>query len=183
MKAKKADVIFHPVRMRMVQAFFGDRRLTVHQLAGLLEGVAIATVYRHLNRLVEAQVLQVVEERPTRGTVEKVYALAGEQAASFSADDTRQASANEQKHNFNILLTTLQSDYERYLDQETYDPHPDGVMIRQRALNLTDDEALTLNEALKAVLAPYIGRPLEGERRRRMLTLLDLPIVESPMPE
>ena len=121
MNEKKADVIFHPVRMRIVQALFGERRLTAQQIAALIEGPSIATLYRHLNRLIDAQVIQVVEERPIRGTVEKVYALAGEQAASFSADESRQASANEQKHNFNILLGTLQGDYERYLDQGTRD--------------------------------------------------------------
>jgi DNA-binding transcriptional ArsR family regulator len=178
----KADVIFHPVRMRIVQSLFGDRRLTAQQIAAVLDGPSIATLYRHLNRLVDAEVIAVVEERPVRGTLEKVYALANDQAASFSADEVRQSSPDEQKHNFSILLGTLLGDYERYLDQPGFDPPEDGVMIRQKALNLTDDEARALSSALKAAFAPYIANPLEGSRRRRMLTMLLLPIVEPITP-
>lgn len=178
MAENKADVIFHPVRMRIVQSLFGERRLTAQQIAAVLDGPSIATLYRHLNRLVDAEVIVVVEERPVRGTLEKVYALANDQAASFSADEVRQSSPEEQKHNFSILLGTLLSDYERYVSQPAFDPPEDGVMIRQKALNLTDDEARALSSALKAAFAPYASNPLDSSRRRRMLTMLLLPTVE-----
>jgi hypothetical protein len=181
MAESKADVIFHPVRMRIVQALFGDRTLTAHQIADVLEGPSIATLYRHLNRLVAAEVIRVVEERPVRGTLEKVYALANDQAATFSAEEVRQSSPDEQRHNFNILLGTLRGDYERYLGQASYDSPDDAVMIRQKALNLTDEEARELSKALKAAFAPYAQNPLDGSRRRRMLTMFLLPLVE-PLP-
>ena len=183
MAEKKADVIFHPVRMRIVQALFGDRRLTARQIADVLGGPSIATLYRHLNRLVRAGVIAVVEERPVRGTLEKVYALAGDQAATFSADEVRQFSRDEQVRNFNVLAGTLVGDYERYLGQDSFDPPSDAVVIRQKALNLTDDEARELSGALKAAFAPYVDNPLDGARRRRMLTFLLLPLVEpAPSP-
>lgn len=185
MREKKADVIFHPVRMRVVQALFGSRRLTAHQLVGLLDGPSLATLYRHLNRLVAAGVVAVVEERPVRGTVEKVYALANDQAATFSAEEVQQLSRGEQMRNFHVLVGTLLGDYERYLDQEAFDPPEDAVVIRQEALNLTAEEARELSSALKAAYAPYRQNPPDAPRRRRMLTLTLLPVVEPlpPTPE
>jgi DNA-binding transcriptional ArsR family regulator len=182
MVEKKADVLFHPVRIRITQALFGDRRLTAQQIAEALDGVSLATLYRHLNRLVEAGVVAVVEERPVRGAVEKVYAMAGAQAASFSEEDARQFGPEEQKRNFNVLMGTLIGDYERYIGEPTSDLREDGVLIRQKALNLTDDEARELSAALKAAFAPYVGNALTPSRRRRMLTLLLMPVVEPLTP-
>src|SRR5690348_17278201 len=71
---KKTDIVLHPVRMRILQNL-ATRNLTPLQLAEELVNVPQATLYRHLNKLVEAGVLLVVEERPVRGTVEKVYGL------------------------------------------------------------------------------------------------------------
>jgi hypothetical protein len=47
--------------------------------------------YRHINRLAEGGVLEVVDERPIRGTVERVYAVAETGGASLSTADLEQA--------------------------------------------------------------------------------------------
>ncbi len=180
MKDNKSDAIFHPVRIRIVQALFGKRALTAQQLVQVVEGTSIATLYRHLNRLVEAGILAVVEERPVRGTLEKVYALAHDKAADIEQDEVQQLNGEEQMRNFTTLIGTLLNDYQRYLGQEQINPYSDGVMIRQVALNLTDDEAREVNTALKEIIAPYRQKPADPTRRRRMVTLLSLPIVETP---
>src|SRR5437868_1029394 len=100
MEETRADVIFHPVRIRILQALFGGRTLTAQQLVEALDGPSIATLYRHLNRLVQAGILAVVEERPIRGTQEKVYALAHDQAATFTADEVRQISREDRMRHF-----------------------------------------------------------------------------------
>src|ERR1700761_3747624 len=70
-----ADLLLHPVRLRLVKAFLGDRTLTARQLATELPDVPPATIYRHLGRLAHAGVLRVVAERRVRGTVERTYGL------------------------------------------------------------------------------------------------------------
>ena len=49
---KKTDIILHPVRMRILQNL-ATRNLTPLQLAEELVNVPQATLYRHLNKLVE----------------------------------------------------------------------------------------------------------------------------------
>ena len=67
------DVLMHPVRMRIMVALAGQQ-LTAQQLMTLLPDIAQATLYRHLSVLTEQQVLEVVEERPVRGTVDEAHA-------------------------------------------------------------------------------------------------------------
>src|SRR5258708_12373736 len=75
MAMTKADLIIHPGRLRIIQAFGGGRRLTAQELAALVPDIPRASLYRHLNLLVDAGVLAVVEERPVRAIQERVYSL------------------------------------------------------------------------------------------------------------
>src|SRR5580693_5731593 len=67
-----ADLLLHPVRLRIVKAFLGERALTVKQLAAELADVPAGSIYRHVARLTEAGVLQVVAER--RGDFDRYIA-------------------------------------------------------------------------------------------------------------
>src|SRR3954449_8021597 len=90
---KKTELLMHPVRMRILMAV-ATRNLTPLQLAEELVNVPQATLYRHLNKLVQAKILRVVEERPVRGTVEKVYGINYE-TIKLGNQDLLQASREE----------------------------------------------------------------------------------------
>src|SRR5450759_4325212 len=92
------DLLLHPVRRRIVQAFLGDRALTTSGLSAELADIPAASLYRHVARLVDAGVLAVVAERRVRGALERTYVLrltaariGPDQLAALSADDHRQA--------------------------------------------------------------------------------------------
>ena len=70
-----ADLLLHPLRLRIVQTFLGDRQLTTGQLLAEIDGIPPATLYRQVATLAKAGVLTVVGERQVRGTVERTYAL------------------------------------------------------------------------------------------------------------
>src|SRR5437763_14481121 len=93
-----ANLLLHPVRLRIVEAFLGDRALTTSDLAAELADVPSASLYRHVARLVDAGVLAVVAERRVRGALERTYVLrlspatvGLDEVAAMSADDHRQA--------------------------------------------------------------------------------------------
>lgn len=81
-----ADLLLHPIRLRIIQAFLGDRALTTTELRAELPDVAPATLYRQVARLVGAGVLGVVAERRVRGATERTYVL---RASSASVDLVR----------------------------------------------------------------------------------------------
>ena len=179
MQENRADIIFHPIRIRVVQALFGERRLTAQQLVAILEGPSIATLYRHLNRMVQAGILAVVEERPIRGTFEKVYALAHDQAATFQEEEVRPIGREDRMRHFTTLVGALLNDYDRYLGHSEAAPGEDvGVILRQEALYVTEEEARRISMAFRETLAPYMQNPPESVRQRHLLTTILLPVVE-----
>ena len=81
-----ADLLLHPVRLRIVEAFLVDRALTTSQLRAELPEVPAGSLYRHVARLVAGGVLSVVSERRVRGALERTYVLRTS-AARLSADE------------------------------------------------------------------------------------------------
>src|SRR6185436_8294397 len=69
------DLLLHPARLRVLQAFLGDRTLTVADLRAELPDVPAASLYRHVGVLADAGVLTVVGERKVRGAAERSYRL------------------------------------------------------------------------------------------------------------
>ena len=183
MKENKADIIFHPVRIRIVQALFGGRQLTADQMVKILHGPSIATLYRHLNRLVEADIIAIVEERRVRGAVEKVYALAGSLAAEFNADEMQQSSPDDQMRHFTTLTGTLLNDFAQHLEHDPAGWASEGTFVRQEALNLTDEEARQMRNALMEALTPYLLNLPAPSRRRHLLTAILLSVIEMPVIE
>src|SRR5687767_10526142 len=70
-----ADILLHPVRLRIVQALSDGRALTTSELCARLPDASKATVYRHVALLAAHGFLVVHGERRVRGVVERTYRL------------------------------------------------------------------------------------------------------------
>src|SRR5919199_2632716 len=134
-----AELLLHPVRLRILQAFLGDRQLTTGQLGELLPDVASATLYRQVATLAEAGVLEVTEERRVRGAAERTYRLRLE-AAVVGPEEAAQLTPEQHRQAFTTFIAGLLGDFDHYLDRGDVDPGRDRVGYRQAALYLTDDE-------------------------------------------
>jgi hypothetical protein len=171
---QSADLLLHPVRLRIVQAFLGDRALTTTQLSAELSDVPAASLYRHVARLVSADVLQVVAQRRVRGAVERTYVLRLAAArvglaelAAMSTDDYRQM--------FVAYAAGLLADFDRYLERPEVDLVKDGVAFAIEGLWLDDAEFAELMRELYQVLQPRRANAPKPGRRRRLLASVLLP--------
>jgi hypothetical protein len=174
-----ADLLLHPVRLRVVQAFLGDRTLTTADLRSELPDVPVATLYRHVGVLADAGVLAVVGERKVRGAAERTYRL-DIAAASLGPGDAAAMTADDHRRAFTTFAAALMADFDRYVarsapDGGAPDLAGDRVGYRQAAVWVTDEEfdamAADLAEVVKARMA---NRP-DGTRRRRLVTTVHLP--------
>jgi hypothetical protein len=167
-----ADLLLHPVRLRIVQAFLGDRALTTSQLSAELSDVPAASLYRHVARLVRAGVLQVVAERRVRGAIERTYVLrltaaviTPDEAAAMSPEDHRQA--------FMAFVAGLLAAADRYFDRPDFDLLADGASYRIAGLWLDDAEYTAMLADLYRVFAPRLAyAPRKGRRRRILATVV-----------
>ena len=177
MAENKVDLILHPVRMRILTTLSG-RQMTTQQIAAALSDVAQATLYRHINKLVQGGVLVVVEERPVRGTVEKVYAFASADVLNLTEDDVRHATHEDHVRYFTTWLATLMADYTRYLnDRPDADPAQDGVGYHTVPLYLSDAELDAMGEQLQRIMLAHL-EPQSG-RQRRLFSFVFMPSADE----
>ncbi|TYP82887.1 helix-turn-helix domain-containing protein [Blastococcus xanthinilyticus] len=176
---KSVDLLPHPVRLRVVQAFLGDRELTTGDLRAELPDVPPATLYRHVGVLADAGVLEVVGERKVRGAAERSYRLPGA-AASVADDDLAGMTADDHRRAFTTFVAALLGDFDRYLDRGDPDLVRDGVAYRQVGLWLDEAEFAELATELRGALqARLANRPGDG-RRRRLVGLVHVPGGAAP---
>ena len=169
-----ADVLLHPVRMRILQALFDTDPMTTGQLRERLPDVPPATMYRHVAVLVAAGVLEVVGEKRVRGTVERSYRVSQEQGrvdpaarAAMTRDDHRRA--------FTTFAASLMGDFDRYLTHDDVDPHRDGVVYRQAAVWLTDEEHAAMVAEIEHAVVSRVGNTHDGGRIRHVVSLVVVP--------
>jgi AcrR family transcriptional regulator len=176
-----ADLLLHPVRLRIVKAFLGERALTTSQLSAELADVPPGSLYRHVALLAKAGVLQVVAERRVRGAVERTYMLRVF-AARIAPDEARAMSAEQHSHAFMAYVAGMLADADRYLAAGQPDPARDGADYRVGALWLTDAEFADLLRDLVEVFQPRLANAPGDGRKRRMVYTVFLPAPEEDRP-
>lgn len=171
--AETRDLLLHPIRLRIVQALVGEP-LTPLQLKERLGDVPQASLYRHLNQLADGGLLEVVEQRQVRGSVERTYGVVTS-AVALDGEDLASATADDHFRYFATFVGTLLADFAAYLASGEPALGADRVGYRQVALWLTDDELDAMIETMSRAVEERIGNGPAPGRRRRLLTTIVLP--------
>jgi len=169
----------HPVRLRIVKAFLGDRALTTTQLAAELDDIPAGSLYRHVALLTKAGVIQVVAERRVRGAVERTYTLRL-LAAQVGPADAAAMTPEQHSQAFMAFVAGLLADFDRYLAAGTPDLSRDGVTFGASAMWLSDAEYAEFLRELRILVQPRLANAPGKGRRRRMVSTVFLPAPEEP---
>lgn len=172
MKESKGEVLLHPVRMKIVQTLISGRKLTVQQMSEKLSDVPQASLYRHLKKLLEAELIMVVEENQVRGTVEKVYALP-EISGQAASEEFLNLSKEEHISYFTKFMAIVLADFESYVSQESVDFLKDGAGYRQDVFYATDEEFQSFIRTMGQEMMKLIqNEPAPGRVKRTMSTVI-----------
>ncbi|MGW5106810.1 helix-turn-helix domain-containing protein [Nocardia sp. NPDC004123] len=173
------ELLAHPARLRIVHALRGDRTLTTGDLCARLPDTSKATVYRHVDALTAAGILEVAEERRVRGAVERRYRLRQENAA-INAEAAAALPADGYRPVFALAMAVLVAEFNAYLDGENADPAADLVGFRQHALWLSRDELEQLIAELRAAILPRLANQPGSGRDQYLLSPILFPIEQAP---
>ncbi|MGW0179542.1 helix-turn-helix domain-containing protein [Nocardia sp. NPDC003345] len=168
------ELLAHPVRLRIVHAMSGGRTRTTAQLCARLHDVSKATVYRHVDILAGAGVLELAGEQRVRGAMERSYRLRGERAV-IDPEEVASATVADHRAVFAAAMAVLLAEFDTYLAGETADPAADLVGYRQHTLWLTPAEAEELIEELRAAIIPRLRNPETPERSQYLLSPILFP--------
>lgn len=163
------DTVRHPVRLRIIQQLSG-RRLTTAQLREALPEVTQATLYRHVAALVEARVLQVVDERRVRGAVERTLAL-GDRLAHVDQAGLRRLSDAQLRSAFLAFLADLAGGFDTFLDSDT-PALRDYLGFGAGVLYVDAADLAVIQAGFDSLVAPFRQDRGDGRRRVTLATAL-----------
>ncbi|MGG3449827.1 helix-turn-helix domain-containing protein [Domibacillus aminovorans] len=173
MKHSKMKLILHPVRMKIIQSLVNGRKLTVQQLTERIKDVPQATLYRHMNTLLEAEFIEVVQENQIRGTVEKVFAL--KEQKPEAQEEFLNWSKEEHIELFFMFTTQLLGLYENYLNKGDVDLVKDGAGYRVANVHVTDEEYVELVQKIGALIQEASLNEPSSERKVKNLATIIIP--------
>ncbi|MFP4310792.1 MAG: helix-turn-helix domain-containing protein [Nitriliruptoraceae bacterium] len=177
MTDQRAEVLFHPVRLRVVQALIG-RELTTQGLAEVLPDVPRATLYRHVRRLADAGIIEVAATQQVRGRTERTYRL-DTAASHLGVEEAAALTPHQHARHLQVFVASLLEQGLHYLDAPDADPSTDGFGYQQVALWLDDAELVEFAQRLNEAVLPFAERRPGGGRRRRMLTTMLIPSTDA----
>jgi DNA-binding transcriptional ArsR family regulator len=172
----KIEAILHPVRAQLLVAL-QDRPLTPRELAALIPKVPLGTIYRHVNVLHAAGLIEVVRERRVHGTVERQFGVV-HSAQNLSASDRNNLDGDQLVGLVTALGGVMQSAFERYAAHAQMPPKDGEVMFNVSSLYLTDAEYATFRSQVRD-LNDKVGREPGPRVRRRFIGTFSVPDVLS----
>lgn len=174
MASAKLELIFHPVRVRLMTELAG-RRMTTAQLGEAMPDVPQATLYRHVKRLLDGGMIAVVDEQVVNGATERTYALIPGQDSLTDAD-LQGLTADDHVRNFSLFSTLLIDAFQRYVAQADLDAMvADGLSYNRAVIYLDDAERVEFQQQVVALLRSVMSRSPSSTRRRYTLASVVIP--------
>ncbi|MFB7159860.1 helix-turn-helix domain-containing protein [Lysinibacillus sp. NPDC056232] len=153
----KAEVLMHPVRMKILQALMHDKEegLSTLEMISIIKDVPQATLYRHIQILMDESIIKIVKERKVRSVTEKFYAL-NEGAEKLSQEDWTQLTIKQKLNyvsNYQLALLSQYQNYLNLLDEE--ERLTDLSTFSFIDLTLTTDQFVSFENELNDLIIKY----------------------------
>lgn len=148
MAQSRRDLLFHPVRYRILRAL-NTTNLTTQGISDALGDVPQSTIYRHLRLLLKANIIVVSDSREINGITEKVYAAHPQY--HLTADEFAALSTEEHITNIELFAMTMMQSVATALENR----EDDNVMplsYREYAFYATEEEFLEIRRSIFKLL-------------------------------
>lgn len=168
----KADLIIHPIRMRILMTLSG-RKMTTREISAALTDISQASIYRHVQLLHKEGILYVAEEIPARGLIERVYAYNDQD--TLLTHELQSATGEDYYRYFQTFIDTMMSQYRDYLKCGSQTPRQDGVALWGEALYLTSQEREEMMQELQDATLKRLNNPATSNRSRFIVSRIIIP--------
>lgn len=153
----KAEILMHPVRIKISQALMrhNESGLTPLEMVKIIQDVPQATLYRHIQILLDAGVIKVIKEKKVRSVTEKYYAL-NEDAARLDSNDWKTTKMDEKLSYISYYQLSLLSQYQSYLSSiENKSGSEDRATFSLLELTIDEEEFESFQHDLNALMHKY----------------------------
>ena len=171
----RADLILHPVRIQITAAL-SLKDATPKQLAEYLGDVAVSSLYRHLNVLLEGDVIEVARSEQIGSVEEKTYRL--KVSETFTAADITTWTPEDYESYFTAAVLSIIASMKRYIKLESnFEKVKDLSIWQGHTLSISDTEWEEALAEIQSVLAKY--RAKDTGPKTREIYLISHPLKEE----
>lgn len=163
-------IMLNPIRMRIIQEFSNVQSITATELCEKIKDVPRTTMYRHINTLINNNILSVVSEKKIRGSLERTLTL------NISEITKHNTIENADQNAFGFLMSTY-SKFHNYFRNENATPAKDKLFLNNTVLMMSDTEFDQFLGELRELILKYNFDSSEIRKAR------DISIISSPTTE
>ncbi|MCC0682871.1 hypothetical protein [Clostridioides sp. ZZV14-6345] len=174
MNDKLMDCFVNQIKCKLILEIFSNSRTTAKQLGEKFQDISKATLYRYLNKMLEDDIIKVVEENKIRGTVEKVYAMKLDIANDVNKiiDEN---SGEEYAQLFTQYMMGFLREFYEYAERKEKDIIKDGLGFSVCPVYASIDEIVEASKKIASILEPLKNNSQEKGRRMHSIGLIITP--------
>ncbi len=162
------EIMLNPVRLRIIQQLAVNANMTAAVLCEKINDVPRTTLYRHINVLLENDILLVVSEKKVRGSLERTLALNVPEIRKHN----RVENASQQIFGF---LINRYVRFHKYFNGDHPDPAKDRIFCNDLIMMMDDHEFDQFLVELRDLLIKYSFEAAK-ERKPRDISVLSVPV-------
>ncbi len=155
--SNKTEIIMHPVRMKICQALMRNKEngLTPLEMIKIIKDVPQATLYRHIQIMVDYNIIRVIKEKKVKSVSEKYYVL-NEEEARLDQKEWKEASTEEKLNYISSYQLLLMTQYQNYLNKlEEQNRKEDGATFSVVELKINEEHFLQFQNELNELMTKY----------------------------
>lgn len=156
MVSNKVEILMHPVRIKICQALMRNREngLTPLEMVKVLKDVPQATLYRHIQIMVDSGIVHVIKEKKVKSVSEKYYAL-NEEEARLDRSEWKKASNEEKLDYVSFYQLSLMTQYQSYLKKLEEQNCQDGATFSLVELKIDEEHFIQFQNELNELMIKY----------------------------
>lgn len=174
MTDKLMDCITNPVKCKLLLEIHSQGKATAKHLADIYKDIPQATLYRHLKKMLNDGILQVVEETQIRGTIEKTYALA------YNISDNMETMLEENSGElymqyFMQYIIGFAKQFQRYCQSPNINIKKDMTGFSLSPLYLSDEELTSFITNISQIINTVKNNEPKPDRKLRTIGIIISP--------
>ncbi|PFY15218.1 transcriptional regulator [Bacillus toyonensis] len=175
----KVEILMHPVRMKICQVLMRNREngLTPLEMVKIIKNVPQATLYRHLQTMVESGIVRVIKEKKVKSVSEKYYAI-NEEDAKIEGSEWKRLSNEEKLNYISYYQLSLMIQYQSYLKNlGEQNNQEDNATFSVVELKIDEEHLIKFQNELNELMTKYYhtqskGNEIEAPVRTIAITII-----------
>jgi hypothetical protein len=161
-------ILTDPISNRIIQLIRKNQKMTVSEILTATPDIPRATIYRRIEKMTAAAVIEIIETHKVRGQIENTYSVKN----IYISSGERNADGMKIMTAAFIQMFSLCSEYFKRADA---DVDRDKLFILNYAIALSDHDFSEMVNELYAIVDKYQNKSITADAKTRNLYLLSLP--------